>query len=164
MNTNLKAKKPVRRIEPLPWELYRGAVAAVFSLYIEERKQLFTDGNIFSVFEKILLNECRWFDCAVSVYLFMPDHCHILMEGNGFTSEPLRASEGFRQKTGHWLLQHQMSFAWKNYFDHRLMKNKSEIEGQIRYILANPVRKGIAGNWHEYKYKGSTAYDLAKWT
>jgi hypothetical protein len=33
----------------------------------------------------------------------------------------------------------------------------------LKYILNNPLRAGIVENWKEYKFKGSSIYNLDEW-
>ncbi len=147
----------------LEWEHFRGEHVAALTVRIDGKKSLFTDANIFSVFEKILLSECRWYDCEALVYLFMPDHCHTILQGKSITAESLRALAGFTQKSGTWLLQHRLPFRWQGDFSDRILQGKKEIEKEVRFILNNPVRKGIVADWHSYRYKGSTIYKLEEW-
>jgi REP element-mobilizing transposase RayT len=163
MNTASSAGMSAGRQYRLEWEHFRGEHVAALTVRIDGRKPLFTDANIFSIFEKILLSECRWYDCEALVYLFMPDHCHTVLQGKSITAESLRALAGFTQKSGYWLLQHRLQFRWQEDFGDRILQGKKDIEGQIRYILNNPVRKGLVADWHSYRYKGSTKYNFDEW-
>jgi hypothetical protein len=40
------------------------------------------------------------------------------------------------------------------------MKKSEDLSTQVRYILDNPVRKGIVSHWHEYQFKGSIGCDF----
>ena len=64
----------------------------------------------------------------------------------------------FKQKSG-FLLAGQGLRWQKNYYDHILL-TEEEIRKHIRYVLENPVRKGLILDWREYPFKGSTCYDL----
>jgi len=37
-----------------------------------------------------------------------------------------------------------------------------DLIGVIKYILDNPVRKGIVDNYHEYPYAGSDEFDIRR--
>ncbi len=42
----------------------------------------------------------------------------------------------------------------KDYYDH-VIRTREDIASQVRYILDNPVRKGLVSSWQEYPFKGS---------
>jgi len=42
----------------------------------------------------------------------------------------------------------------KDFYDHVIRKHE-DITTQIKYILDNPVRKGLVSSWQEYPFKGS---------
>jgi hypothetical protein len=47
----------------------------------------------------------------------------------------------------------------KDFYDH-VIKEKANIKTQAHYILDNPVRKGIVGDWRDYPYSGSVGCSL----
>ena len=51
----------------------------------------------------------------------------------------------------------------KDYYDHVLRK-EDNLDIHIKYILNNPVRAGLVEYWKQYPYKGSTIYELSKWS
>ena len=47
----------------------------------------------------------------------------------------------------------------KDFYDHVIRKSE-DIVVQVRYILDNPVRKGLVSSWEEYPFKGSIGCKL----
>jgi len=91
----------------------------------------------------------------------MPDHLHVLLEGEDEASDVWKAAVLFKQLSGFAFKQSQGRPLWqKDFFDHVLRKEE-ETEKHVRYILDNPIRKGIVQDWSRYPYKGSTVYDLS---
>jgi putative transposase len=114
-------------------------------------------------FEKILLAEAENFHCDILVYLFMPDHCHILLEGKDEQSNVLKVINLFKQKTGFWLSKNRPQVYWqKDYWDH-ILRKEEDINTQVWYILGNPVRKELVTNLKEYLFKRSTVYNFNEW-
>jgi REP element-mobilizing transposase RayT len=115
----------------------------------------------------IMEQQSARFGCDLLVHVFMPDHAHILLAGREETSDTLSAIRAFKHQTGYWLSQHNPQYAWqKDYYDHILRtweRGDEEIQKHIRYILCNPVRKGLVAKWQDYPYKGSTVYQLDEW-
>jgi putative transposase len=146
-----------------PVESYRGAVAAAFTACIKNRARAFTDAYIVRKCEKALLAAAEKAHCELIVYLFMPDHCHILLQGKDDEADLLKAMIRFKQQTGYWFSKEHPEFYWqKDFYDH-ILKKENDIEKHVAYILDNPVRKGIVQVWREYPYRGSTVYHLDDW-
>jgi len=139
----------------LPREFYKGEISAVFTLCLRENVQAFTKPEIVSVFTDILALVITKTDCIVPVYCFMPDHQHLIITGTCSGSDIWKTIVSYKQKTGFWMSMNKVGIRWqKDFYDHILRRLK-EIAVQARYILDNPVRKGLVSSWHEYSFKGS---------
>lgn len=147
----------------LDQEIYIGERPISFTLCIKDRKHYFTNIFTFQIFEQILINELKSFDCFAFVYLFMPDHVHLVLGGNNSNSNVKKSLEMFKQKSGFYLSKNTKSIHWqKGYYDHILRSDES-LEVQLKYILNNPVRAGFVDYWKKYPFKGSTIYNLIEW-
>lgn len=101
--------------------------------------------------------------CSAEIYLFMPDHAHLLLRGSSEDSDLLETMYEFKQRSGFWLRQHHAGVRWqKDFYDH-ILRREEETKKHIRYILENPVRAGLCNDWNNYPLKGSTVYDLSTW-
>ncbi len=144
----------------LPWYDYKSAIAVVFTLCIGNRDFLFNNPDIFRLFEGILLNESNKKGCNAEAYVFMPDHCHILLSGKDVHSDCLRTIIAFKQRTGYWLSRNNPAIRWqKDFYDH-ILREEEDLEKHILYILNNPVRAGLVQDWKQYPYKGSAVYNF----
>ncbi len=149
----------IERPHRLHKRLYEGVTYA-FTCCVMVRGKLFVDAMTFEVCERYLLEALQQFECNALVYLFMPDHLHLLLEAKSAESDVRKVVNLFKQKTGYWLSQSHSVHRWqKGYFDH-ILRSEEDIMKQFEYILENPVRKGIVTDWKNYPYKGSTVYDL----
>ncbi|RPI04036.1 MAG: hypothetical protein EHM64_11305 [Ignavibacteriae bacterium] len=147
----------------LPDECYQGFVTVAFTCCIKDKKQLITRKEIFLPCSDILFAESIRSDCIVLAYIFMPDHCHMLLQGKSVFADTLRTMSNFKQKSGYWLSKNHPEIEWqKSFYDH-ILRTDDEIDNQIRYFLENPVRKGIIEDWKKYPWKGSMMYDLNEW-
>lgn len=141
---------------------YRGITACAFTCCVDNRGKLFVSEERFLEFEQILLEALSHHDVDAHVYLFMPDHLHLLVEGKSLNADLQKAIVRFKQVTGYQLAQKQSLFKWqKDFYDH-VMRKDEDVRKQVLYILNNPVRAGIVKTWTEYPFKGSTMYDLNK--
>jgi REP element-mobilizing transposase RayT len=83
-------------------EAYQGFVVVSFTACLRNGG-LFTTKEVFKVFEEKLLAALRSHQCGSDVYLFMPDHIHLIIRGESEDSHVLRAMWSFKQQTGFWL-------------------------------------------------------------
>lgn len=147
----------------LDQEIYIGESPISFTLCIKDRKHYFTNISTFQIFEQILINELKSFDCFAFVYLFMPDHVHLVLGGNNSNSNVKKSLEMFKQKSGFYLSKNTKSIHWqKGYYDH-ILRSDENLEVQLKYVLNNPVRAGFVDYWKKYLFKGSTIYNLIEW-
>ncbi len=90
----------------------------------------------------------------------MPDHQHMTITGTHEDADLIKIITGYKQKAGYWLSKNGAGIRWqKDFYDHVLKKNE-DLSTQVRYILDNPVRKGLVSHWKEYRDKGSIGCDL----
>lgn len=141
---------------------YKGLKAVSFTGCVLPGKDSINKINIFLRFEEILIKESKKCNIDLMIYLFMPDHFHIITIGKNDNSDPLDFMKRFKQSSGYWFSQTGFPNKWqKDFFDH-IIRIEKDLENQFYYILNNPVRKGIVANWKDYPFKGSTTYELDK--
>ena len=97
---------------------------------------------------------------SILAYCFMPDHLHLLVEGETTESDLQRFISSFKQKSGYAFSQTGSGHLWqKGYYD-RILRTEETTLNVVRYILENPVRAGLVGRFDEYPYSGSDRYPL----
>ena len=156
-----------RRLQParerkhrLPLDCYKGRVKATFTLCIEGGKSLFTEKAIVDKFIENLIEAKSKYDCKNWAYIFMPDHLHLVLEGNSEKADLWKTVVLFKQKTGFWLSKNRKMIQWqKNFYDH-VHRKEEDLKKHIIYILDNSASKGLVGNWEDYSFKGSLDFDL----
>lgn len=98
-------------------------------------------------------------------YCFMPDHLHFLVEGKVRSADLKRFISLFKQVTGYNYAQNkgQCFIAEKkpklwqpSFYDH-VLREEEDLIDVARYILNNPVRKGLAIHYREYRHSGPLA-------
>lgn len=139
----------------LPKEFYRGELSVAFTLCLKEKIKAFMRSEIVEVFTDILAMVVINKGCIVPVYCFMPDHLHLMITGIRSSSDIWKAAVSYKQKTGFWMSTNMPEIRWqKDFYDHVIRKHE-DLAIQAKYILDNPVRKGLLSSWEEYPYKGS---------
>ena len=90
----------------------------------------------------------------------MPDHLHLLIEGSSDDSDGRRFIKAFKQYSGYCYSQKWHETLWQRYgFEHVLRDDETTME-VVKYIVANPVRAGLAQAVDEYPFVGSLIYSL----
>ncbi len=85
----------------------------------------------------------------------MPDHQHMIISGTKTSSDVSKTIANYKQKTGYWMSANGSMFIWqKDFYDHVIRKHE-DLATQVRYIIDNPVRKGLVSLWYEYTFIGS---------
>ena len=143
-------------------ECYKGRQIVSFTCCIHQRQRFFADRKIVQHFASCLLDEASKDVCDVLVYIFMPDHCHILLEGRSESSDVMRVMIAFKRKTGFWLSRNFPDVRWQKDFCDHIIRSSKDLRRQIDYILTNPVRNNLVGDWHNYPFKGSSIHDFDK--
>src|SRR3989338_9826529 len=132
--------------------LYRGKVTVALTCCVINRGQLFLSKEVFQKFERYLLEALEKHGVFAHVYLFMPDHLHLLLEGDHVESDVLAAVVLFKQKSGYWLSKSGRTDRWQKDFHDHILRSDEDVLKQVRYILENPVRAGIVDSWEEDPY------------
>jgi hypothetical protein len=84
----------------------------------------------------------------------------MIITGTHEDADLIKIITEYKQKTGYWLSKNRIGIRWqKDFYDHIIKKNEN-LSTQVRYILDNPVRKGLVSHWYEYCYKGSIGCNL----
>jgi len=147
----------------LPLELYKGVVSVAYTACTRNRAHIFANALHVERAARVLVEEAARWTCDLAVYLFMPDHVHLVLQGSREDSDTYRAMWSFKQKTGYLFSKAGLGIVWqKDFYDH-ILRTENDLSNHLRYILENPVRKGLAGRWQDYPFKGSTLVDLNQW-
>ena len=126
----------------------------------EQRQRLFTDGVVVDLVLQQIVRASREQKFAVLAYCFMPDHVHLLVEGTAEDSDGKRFIKAFKQYSGYYYAQKYRKPLWQRYgFEHVVRDEEASIH-VAKYILANPVRAGLAATVEKYPYMGSLVYEL----
>ena len=152
--------KVKERRHRLPREFYKGEISVAFTLCLNKNIQGFIKPEIVSIFTAILSSAASKTDCIVPVYCFMPDHQHLIVSGMHNNSDIWKTVVIYKQKTGFWMSTNKTEVKWqKDFYDH-ILKRHEDIAVQVRYILDNPIRKGLVSSWQEYPFKGSIGCNM----
>jgi putative transposase len=90
----------------------------------------------------------------------MPDHVHLLVAGTREDAELKGFQSAAKQYSGfHYKAQFGRSL-WQRYGFERVLRSEGSTIDVVRYILANPVRAGLARRVDEYSFSGSSVFSI----
>jgi REP element-mobilizing transposase RayT len=90
----------------------------------------------------------------------MPDHLHLLVEGEAETSDCLLFIDRAKQYSGFYFAREFKTRLWQRYGFERVLRLEEATFVVARYILENPVRAGLVTRVEEYPFVGSCVYTL----
>jgi len=147
----------------LSLDLYKGLVSVDYTACTRNRATFFTKPLQVERAARVLVDKAAKWTCDVVIFQFMPDHVHIILKGAREDSDTYRVMKMFKQKAGFLFSQAGFGIVWqKDFYDH-ILRTESELSSHLRYILDNPVLKGLVGMWQKYPYRGSTVFELDQW-
>jgi|MudIll2142460700_1097286.scaffolds.fasta_scaffold02222_6 REP element-mobilizing transposase RayT len=155
-----KHERPTEKNHRLPREHYKGGISAAFTICLHDKASAFMRPDMVTVFTEMLGRAAIAERCIIPVYCFMPDHQHLIVSGTALDSDAWKVIVTYKQRTGYWLSRNAPHVRWqKDFYDHIIRKD-GDLGVQVRYILDNPVRKGIVSSWRDYPYKGAIGCSL----
>jgi putative transposase len=148
-------KKPTEKPHRLEISNYYGLKRCSFTMCIKNRTPVFSNHEIVNLFLDFLREATAKYRCINWIYVFMPDHVHILLEGCTDYTNLWKAINFFKQKTGYWFAKNMPQIKWqKSFYDH-VHRTEKELINHILYIANNPVRKNLVKHWEQYPFTGS---------
>ena len=105
-------------------------------------------------------DQARKMSVLLIAYCVMPDHVHILVSSEG-QANPLSIVGRIKGKTTHqYWRRGGLGRLWQRGFYDHVLRSSEATEDLARYILGNPVRKGLADSPGDYPFSGSVIMDL----
>jgi len=125
------------------------------TLCADGAQQPFANDALAQAVVEALLFRYRQGEFRLYVYCLMPDHLHLALSpcpGHGTVS---RVIQGFKSYTTRLAWQHgiQGKLWQRSFYDH-IARRSEDLLAICRYILANPVRKGLVETPEDWPYSG----------
>lgn len=158
----MRPSTPAIREKPhrLPRDAYRGRIRVALTACVAARRPLFTAPHVVEPFVQTLRRAATQHLCSVAIYCFMPDHLHLVLQGEEPRADAWGAMVEFKQHSGFWLSQQHPGVRWqKDFYDH-VIRADEDLRSHLRYIANNPVRQRLVDDWASYPFTGSIGFDL----
>lgn len=137
---------------------YKGGYSYFLTICTANKTPYFLEKDIVDFVLCHLRSQARMFDFSIYAYCFMPDHLHLLLNGNK-NADLSAFIRSFKQITGYHFKKTKGNNLWqRSYFDH-VIRNAESMEEITEYIFLNPVRKGIVDDFRKYPFSGSFEFE-----
>ena len=117
----------------------------------DKRRQVFTAQSPVDVVRSQILRGASEEQFAVLAYCFMPDHLHLLVEGQAEDSDCKRFIARSKQYSGFYFTRQFGTRLRQRYGFERVLRNSEQTFVVARYILENPVRAGLLASVYASK-------------
>lgn len=124
------------------------------------RRRAFTSDEPVDLVRAQILRSAIEQRFAIVAHCFMPDHLHLLVEGQTEVSDCLSFIARAKQYSGFSYAKAFRDRLWQRYGFERVLREREPTLVVARYILENPVRAGLVRRIEDYPYVGSSVYTV----
>jgi len=136
---------------------YAGQICCFLTFCTRDRNQVFRDpalcASVLDQFRIAASSQC----VSILAYCLMPDHIHLLGRGSP-ASDLARWGRRCKQRSGFTAVAFGISPLWQRGFFDRVLRDEDDAIDVAAYILANPIRAGLAKVIGEYAWAGSDVF------
>jgi REP-associated tyrosine transposase len=141
---------------------YIGRYRYFLTFCTKDRHSAFAPGDVVSFVGAEIFKASSQCEFAVSAYVFMPDHVHLLVEGCSDACELKRFASLAKQRSAFVYSRAKDRQLWQpSYYDHILRPEESSLP-VMHYMLQNPVRAGLVEDWIDYPHLDPRQWKLTK--
>lgn len=155
----MKKGHPTRKRIHLEGFDYKGSGYTYFITICSYTKSpYFANKSVATIVIDDLLHRCNIIhQIDLYCYCLMPDHLHLLMSLHHSYKKSLQDwianFKRFTSRQIHARTSIKLEIWQRSFYEHIIRKHEFLIQ-KAKYILDNPVRKGLSEDWESYKYSG----------
>ena len=139
---------------------YVGKYAYFLTLCTHQRCPRFASADVAMSTLTQFRESAMAFAFEITAYCVMPDHAHLLCTALSDASDLIAFVGDAKQQSAYRSSKSIGGRLWqKGFYDH-VLRDDDQTLAVVRYIVANPVRAGLANGIGEYPFCGSDAYSM----
>jgi putative transposase len=139
---------------------YKGLTFYSLTWNCDYRQPFFTQPDRVTLVRAQFLRACAETGMEIDAYCFMPEHVHQLVHGVSLASDAKDYIRRAKQYSGFYFKKEFQQKLWQRYgYDH-ILRRDDEPRLTVKYIIENPVRKGLVARPEDYPYTGSAIYTM----
>ena len=90
----------------------------------------------------------------------MPEHVHLVVSATAEAADLRKFMSKWKQLAGYAHKRRTGEFLWQpSYYDH-VLRDDEETTRAVRYVLENPVRRGLVKNFEDFPLSGSDVFSV----
>jgi REP-associated tyrosine transposase len=148
------------RPKRLPHVSYVGKARYFLTFCVRDRRETFKDAerarSALTQFQRTAAEQ-RF---AILAYCLMPDHAHLLVEGTAEDSDLRRFAKLAKQRSGAFHKRTTGERLWQDGYFERVLRDDDSGRDCARYIVNNPLRKGLVAMPRDYPHVGSSSWTI----
>ncbi len=125
-----------------------------------DRRRLFLDSDAVDAVRTQIQRAASDQSFAVLAYCYMPDHVHMLVEGQADDSDCRQFISRAKQYSAFHYKAVFGQRLWQRYAYERTLRSDESAISVARYMLENPLRAQLVKQIEEYPFFGSSAYSI----
>jgi putative transposase len=145
---------------------YLGTYVYSLTFVVDARRPVFVAKHVVDTVLVQILRAGAHKHFATIAYCFMPDHLHIVVQGEKDDSDCRAYIKSAKQYSGYHYSRTLHGRLWQRYGYERVLRNDLEVTRMVRYIVGNPVRADLVIHPLDYPFLGSqrfTVEQLLEW-
>jgi len=143
----------------LPAFDYTGFYRYFLTFCTEKRARLLVDDDTVDLVWTQFLRAASGENMAILACVFMPDHVHLVTEGEAEDTDLKRFISRAKQLSGYHYAQSKGSRLWQRYGYEHLLRDEEPTRATLAYVLENPVRAKLVETVWDHPYIRSSKYD-----
>jgi putative transposase len=93
---------------------------------------------------------------ALVAYCFMPDHVHLVLEGESEDADLRRAVSLMKQRAAYvFRTTFAVPMMWQEGYYEHVLRSDEATNVVVRYVLDNPIRAGLVRRHEDYPFMGA---------
>jgi putative transposase len=136
----------------LPGFDYRGRYRYFATCCTARRRHVFTQASAIEALALQIRQTCDEREFALLAYVFMPDHLHLVVEGDSEVSDFRAFMTLWRKRTAVTFRRYHNHMLWQHGYFERVLRKDEDIVRVIDYIVGNPVRAGLVQRAETYPF------------
>jgi len=139
---------------------YIGLHTYFLTICTANRQRAFVDIEFGGWAAAQLLRHSRARAFSVPAYSLMPDHVHLVLQGQSDAADLKSLILSWNTRTAHaWRMANGSRLWQSGYYDHVLREGENVL-AVARYVLMNPVRAGLVQDAKDYALNGSSEHSI----
>jgi len=153
--------QPTRKLRPrIQGFDYTGEHAYHVIMRTAHSRCVFSDASLANATIATLVQVADTTGFVILAYSLLPNHLHMLVQGQSARSDLGRFTQRFKQLTGFNYKKRTSTQLWQTSYYDRALRRDDDLQIVADYIFMNPVKDGLAQDARLYPFSGGVFFDV----